>query len=312
MEKINIVLAIHDKTGQYTQHAVVTMISVIENTKSSIVFHILKDKYMNKKNVEQLIGLEEKYCNVSVELYDVEIDIKMELRNIKQFSIGTLYRLYMVDVLPIYVNKVIYLDSDIICNLDIISLWQQEMNGKSLAAVADQKVGEKDAFYFNAGVLLLNLKKIRDKYNFYVDNMNFLRRNPNAEFLDQDSLNYLFKHDVYRLEEKYNMPARYLMKKVNDFNNEESWKGCIWHFNNPREKPWDVKKNKIDKLYWYYYSLSNYGNTFEKFYDSYSLVNPSVEDMLKNGIVVSKRDFFRFMIDRFIREVEKCFRRICK
>ena len=54
-----------------------------------------------------------------------------------RFTVGALYRLFVPQVLPNTVNKIIYLDSDLIVNLDIKELWQIELDDKILAAVPE-------------------------------------------------------------------------------------------------------------------------------------------------------------------------------
>ena len=76
-------------------------------------------------------------------------------RAAKHISIETNFRLKIASLIP-NVEKCIYLDSDLILTENISKLWMQDIDDYYFAAVTDKKVG------FNAGVLLINLKKWRE------------------------------------------------------------------------------------------------------------------------------------------------------
>ena len=101
------------------------------------------------------------------------------------FSIAMFYRFFIPYLLlPQGIEKALYLDSDIIVNLDIAELWQIELDDKPLGAVPElYQLKDKEASiertnravascregfiktedYFNSGVLLMNLKVLREE-----------------------------------------------------------------------------------------------------------------------------------------------------
>ena len=120
-------------------------------------------------------------------------------------------------------EKIIYLDSDIIVNLDIKELWQIELGDKIMAAVPEisswKKIEEiKQAFnmcndgivkcedYFNSGVLPVNLNLLRKEENTIMDGLRFrMRNNPRYwGYFDQDVLNYCFSTRILKLPVKFN------------------------------------------------------------------------------------------------------------
>lgn len=84
-----------------------------------------------------------------------------------RFTPCCMLRLYadLVEALP---DKVLYLDNDVICRLDPTDFYSQDMSEYSVAGVLDyygshflkKKPFARD--YLNSGVLLLNLKRIRE------------------------------------------------------------------------------------------------------------------------------------------------------
>lgn len=124
----------------------------------------------------------------------------------------SLLKYYIAQALP-DLDKVLYLDSDVLVLHDLNELYQTNIEGKYLAAVKDPSWFfenthvlelnlEKRGFYFNAGVMLMNLKKIREdnllaKLEDYTNN-NF------RTYMDQDAFNVVVGDDVAVLPFKDN------------------------------------------------------------------------------------------------------------
>ena len=116
----------------------------------------------------------------------------------------------------------IYLDADLLILKDIQELWMQDISGYSLLAVGDHGIRERLANtyiihqnmmprdrYFNAGVLVMNLDRIREKGHL-VDMVNdFLKDYPDSQYPDQDALNYLFYKETGLVDASWNIFASY-------------------------------------------------------------------------------------------------------
>ena len=172
--------------------------------------------------------------NQRVNFYNIEelcADKIAEIRNFfpevdkTRFSIGMFYRFFIAHILPAEVEKAIYLDADIIVNLDINEFWQVELGDKPVGAIPnlfqikDEKASVerteksikicKAGFvrpedYFNAGVLLKNLRFMRNADEILLNGMKFLEEHNQLQFLDQDLLNYCFSTSYLKLPVKFN------------------------------------------------------------------------------------------------------------
>lgn len=127
-------------------------------------------------------------------------------------SKASLLKYYIAQALP-ELDKVLYVDSDVLILHDLNALYQTNIDGKYLAAVKDPSWFfenthvlelnlEERGFYFNAGVMLLNLQKIREdnllaKLEDYTNN-NF------RTYMDQDAFNVVVGNDVALLPFKDN------------------------------------------------------------------------------------------------------------
>jgi len=167
-------------------------------------------------------------------------------------SLATYYRMLLGSALPESIEKVIYLDVDIIVLSDISELWQVPMNGYVVCAVSEphQQAGEMldpglmkgvglepNSAYFNAGVMMIDLVKWRQA-NLFERACGFVRQFGNLlRSWDQDILNCLLMNEWGPLEEKWNRHVDQLIKlDERDFDAYRKTGGCI-HFASAI-KPW--------------------------------------------------------------------------
>ena len=230
---IHVCFCLYDKTGRYSKFTGTTMLSIFENVKSSrlpsVTVHILHDDTLTQDNREKFFYLAGQY-NQLVKFYNIEKLCEQKLKEIKNIfqgrsinTVGTLYRLLISEIFSFEIEKVIYLDSDIIVNLDINELWQIELNDNIFAAVpelfnrADDKVDVQNTFplcrdnlvktenYFNAGVIFINLTAFRKEVNVILNWPKILDKSPRyGQFADQDILNYYFSARTLKLPLKFN------------------------------------------------------------------------------------------------------------
>ena len=105
----------------------------------------------------------------------------------KRWSYMSLLRLALPEILP-EEDRVLWLDIDTIVNTDITDLMETELDGCYVAA-AEEPIRSKDPFlYFNAGVMILDLKKLRDGMADLL--IRYVNR-VDLRFPDQDVINLL-------------------------------------------------------------------------------------------------------------------------
>lgn len=130
-------------------------------------------------------------------------------------SIATYFRLLIPSLLPPILNRVIFLDSDIIINNSLDALWTTVMDGQPVAAVSDRNLDQQrsrlgmaaEAPYFNAGVLVIDLDQWRQE-DILLKGMQFAKANASKlDNWDQDVLNHLFENRVRLLHPRWNAMA---------------------------------------------------------------------------------------------------------
>jgi len=133
------------------------------------------------------------------------------------------YRLLAQEYLPADLDRVLYLDVDILAINDLSALYQLDLDESLYAAASHSalsnnvteplnklRLGNYEAeSYFNSGIMMLNLKAIRDQVKSD-DIFKYINDNKMALFLpDQDVLNGLYGHQIKKIpDELYNFDAR--------------------------------------------------------------------------------------------------------
>ena len=187
---IHVCFALYDLARHYSKFTGTAMLSLFENTATphlspTIAVHLLHDNTLTEDNREKFIYLAGRYSQI-VKFYNVVELCADRIEEINKFfpnvyktrlSIAAIYRLFIPQVLSAEIEKAIYLDSDIIVNLDINELWRFELGDNVLGAISESSNGvdEQNAFtlvadglinrgkYFNSGVLLMNLNALDRK-----------------------------------------------------------------------------------------------------------------------------------------------------
>lgn len=220
---IQIVLGLHDPRGTYCRHAGVLLTSLFGHTASPVHVSILHDSTLTEDNRARLRRTGERYGQ-TIDLIDVSDRISRMGDDIGKltgdFTPGTLFRLLIPDLISS--AKVIYLDCDVVVRLDIALLWNIPIDDVSLAGVPDSEAEPRrrkklrnrircrlmryDAQnYFNAGVLSMNLERIRERHDLLQEAAHFFRRFRHAlTYPDQDFLNATFRDDVRLIDDRFN------------------------------------------------------------------------------------------------------------
>ena len=146
----------------------IMMLSVCENNKTQeITFHVIIDESVTNKQKSEIV---ENIKQLAViEFYTIDISTIREHLVVKNenLPICVYYRLLIENVLPKDIDKILYLDADIIVRHDLKELWETDISTHALGAVINQSDGmkfwerlqyPKSKGYFNAGVVIINLK----------------------------------------------------------------------------------------------------------------------------------------------------------
>lgn len=250
-EAVYIVLATDEN---YTQHAGITLLSLLKNSVSSQAIEIIVLTDAISQRSEERLRSVAKEWGAKLSFVEVDLSCVKGWFMAKHLSKMSFARLLLPDLLPDNIEKVLYVDTDVIVRQDIAALWSFDISDYAVGAVEEVGFFHKhdykkainlplDAHYFNSGVLLINLKMwradgITEKIFTYLD------ENPNALKADQDALNVVFADRWLSLPPKWNVHkdtyTHYYSLSFSRFTDDllSAIKNPgIMHFTGPR-KPW--------------------------------------------------------------------------
>lgn len=196
------------------------------NPDVTITVHIICDNSVGDKEKEDL---KQTVCfnhNLSIKYYHIEGDLFDNYPSLQNayLSKAAYYRLFLTDILPSNIDKVLYLDCDLLVLNSLKDLWQIDLKDFALAAIIDSmecyhvewynRLRYNPAkLYFNSGVMLINLKYWRT-HDSLVNFMSYLENyRERIVSHDQDILNVIFQDHKILLPIKYNLQEGFLYRK---------------------------------------------------------------------------------------------------
>lgn len=192
----------------------VSLISLFENSRDiEIVLYILDSGITadNKKKLETVCKSYKRNLPVWIEAKDISKELSVEVA-VDRGSLSQYARLFLSGCLPENLERVLYLDCDILIKQSIRELWNLDLHDKTIGALMDafSKYYRKnidlkpDDIMFNSGVMLIDLQRWREQQvedkllKFIAD------KNGRVQQGDQGALNHVLSHDTYCFEPRFN------------------------------------------------------------------------------------------------------------
>lgn len=234
------------------------------NPTKNFNFHIMTNDLSttNKKQFEQLAQL----YSVNIYIYEINIDTLAKLPTQTHLPIATYFRFILPLILD-NVDKLFYIDADIICLQNADDLFNINLNNNIIGAVPDlpwmnkkrnKTLNLQNHIYFNAGMLIINIDKWNN-FNTFAKVLQAIQNEPQKfRYLDQDALNLILTKHIQYLDTKFNCI---------DINNIDKKNIILLHFA-AHPKPWNIAFpiskvcNTFNKnLYAYYENQTPWKNT---------------------------------------------------
>ncbi len=272
-DKINI-LVTFDKN--YIKPFRVMLASLVINN-SQEKFHIwLLHSAIPQEDLDNLL----EYCKTwGVELSAIEVERSVFENAVvsKQYPQEMYYRLLATLLLPKDLDKVLYLDPDILVINSVRPLWERQLGEFTFAAASHRRVIkaidkinqirlENEHDYFNTGVILMDLNKARQLVKAD-DVYDCVRKRSKTLILpDQDVFNVLYgKYTLNVPDNIWNYDARRFLiyLGISDGVFDMNWvmqNTVFLHFCG-KQKPWKAKYytehyNQFSALYKHYMKLA--------------------------------------------------------
>ena len=278
--------------GNYVKHCAVTMVSLFENNKEEEFCVHLVATGLSETDEAQLTQIVSSYKNQII-FYTPDQKL-LEGFSIRKFSkritMATYYRCILADLLPKDIDKVIYMDCDIVIRGNIVPFWNTTLEGVGVAAVEDIGCNESSRYeilqypqeesYFNAGVLLINLDYWR-QHNMTQSCIDYYHKYPERIlYNDQDLLNSILHKNKKMVDLCWNVQDGFYR---NPKEMTPEWRKkfteilknpIILHYTN--RKPWDYDSQHPLRMEYFKYldktpwkderSLSKCSNRIKRFF----------------------------------------------
>ncbi|SEJ87812.1 Lipopolysaccharide biosynthesis protein, LPS:glycosyltransferase [Propionispira arboris] len=265
---IHVCFPIHDKNGTYAKYLGTAIYSLLKNTKEKVMIHLLHDDTFRLEDKKKLVDMVKAFSQ-DIKFYCISIDdVIQRLDGTARwyYTVGTFFRLYILKTVPSVIEKIIYLDADVVVHLDIKQLWDIPFQDAAIIAAHDVHIQSFKSYplfdnaclsadkYFNAGVLVLNCNLIREKFNLLNNSINFFVEHY-EEILsaDQDALNYVFKTSCRFVDNIYNLSVKHEREL-----GKIKIKPAIYHYINRSYGSEQV--DEYDQLYYQYLLESPWGD----------------------------------------------------
>lgn len=292
---MNIATALNQK---YINYVIVMLTSLCENNPVHIDAYLLHSE-LKEEDV--------RYMHNSLSQYDISllpIAIDSNIFHDKfprnaQWSLEAYYRLFLLDYLPVTVDRILYLDADLIVNKSLEEYYTADFQTDEIITCIDscgklsweeRHEKQRQMFapmietgyqYFNSGVMLLNTAQMREKYNFEfylhaIEKWNYEMCAP-----DQDILNYVHWEKVSYIDPyAYDLFAKIAHKEHISYETVKE-NVCIIHY--AGNKPWNTTATHFDieKLWWDYAALTPCYQTLLSDFMHDLFENPALEDQFQ-------------------------------
>lgn len=244
----------------YFQHVAVALASVAAaNRGHAIDAHLIANDH-DARAEARLRATVARLPNLGLTLHRHEDGANAGWHVDRHLSKECYLRLVAADVLPASLDRVLYLDSDLVVLDDLMPLWMTDLGGHPVAAVPDiltqpprAALGiAPDHVYVNSGVLLIDLAAWRAR-GLTARIAGFVERQGSAlEYHDQDALNAVLQHDIRLLDFRWNLQARHMrfndhaLGVHRDAFRRAAAAPAILHYAGP-EKPWRFRARTARK-----------------------------------------------------------------
>lgn len=261
---MNILLAANEKYYLATK---VMLASLLENNAFEHHNIYFLNNMMSEKSIRNLKKYVEKECRATFIPIKVNMEDFEEFPLSHHFSIETYFRFLVQDILPENEQRVMWLDVDMVVLKSLYDFYYQDFDEKSLIvcksinknpqALLDKLQCPPGTIYFNAGMILFNLEKVR-RYKL-VDYRNYYEKNKERiTWLDQDILNGMYALDTKIVDyKKYNLQFfNETIWSENDLKQIEGETVILHYIGNI--KPWSEGYTNSCAKYWYQYAKESF------------------------------------------------------
>ena len=270
-QKIPICFATDDN---YVPFLTVAIASLLANSSKENFYKIyVLTSHLTEENMNSILKMATENSAIKFVQLSKELDKVQDMFHLRDYySKETYYRIFIPNLFPQY-EKVLYLDCDITVLADVSELYNTQIHGYYVGAVQEEVMQTFEVFgnyvekadginrknYFNAGILLINCRRWRNKLiaERFVD---LLNRYKFRVVQDEDYLNVLCKDNIKWLPLGWNKTSY-----KNEVFDDKDLKIIHWKIN---WRPWKYKDVLYEEYFWKYAKMTDFYDKLIQMRDS--------------------------------------------
>ena len=270
-QKIPICFATDDN---YVPFLTVAIASLLANSSKENFYKIyVLTSHLTEENMKSIQKMATENSSIKFVQLSKELDKVQDMFHLRDYySKETYYRIFIPNLFPQY-EKVLYLDCDITVLADVSELYNTQIHGYYVGAVQEEVMQTFEVFgnyvekadginrknYFNAGILLINCRRWRNKLiaERFVD---LLNRYKFRVVQDEDYLNVLCKDNIKWLPLGWNKTSY-----KNEAFDDKDLKIIHWKIN---WRPWKYKDVLYEEYFWKYAKMTDFYDKLIQMRDS--------------------------------------------
>lgn len=274
----------------YVPLLAVAIVSLLDNSSKDNFYQIfVLITQLKQENIDKIKKLEKENSHIEFISLAKELDKIQGMFHLRDYySKETYYRIFIPNLFPHH-KKVLYLDCDITVLGDIAELYNHNIHGYYVGAAQEEVMqtfpvfgnyvekadGIKRENYFNAGILLINCRRWRNKLiaERFVD---LLGRYKFRVVQDEDYLNVLCKGHVKWIDLDWNKTSY-----KNDKYDDKNLKLIHWKIN---WRPWKYKNILYEEYFWKYAKMTDFYDHLINMRDSRTQADYDSDQLLMENL----------------------------
>lgn len=291
--EINIAFTIDNNYAPFTMIAINSILKK-NISNSHYNFYIFTDNlsFINKFLLKTYV----KWKKQNIEIITCSTDIIDNGKSLQEGILGKeeIYisrigtaRILIPELLP-NVEKILYLDPDILVLSDLKELYVSDLQDKSMGMVSDVLFFDPLTYdpnkysYVNSGVILIDAEKWRQK-KITEKMVKYAQEHPQLEFIDQNIFNDILTDDIKMLDLVWNNQWLIDRDKILTSANKKG----IWHYSY-RVKPWNFLPHDSVRKQRY---LQNWSSSILALYQAYYLPQSIIS--IYKGFIKDENEYLK-------------------
>ena len=309
MQEYNICLCADNNVVEYMS-ALIVFILRNSSQDEEFIFHIITSciSEENKNYINELKNIKNFQLKYYNPIHREKFERWYSEKTPQKWPVEVFFKLDIPFILK-DLDKVLYLDCDMIAVNNFKELFDINMDNYTVAAAKDKLISNshlkkiklnKSNGYFNSGLLLINIKNFNtlfpndtflEKIDKYLNNIKIV------EYPEQDIINIIFNNKIKPIDSKYNCVSAIVKK------DKEVQDTIIAHYTllKPLYKNAYPQKNKLYYAFWKYFIETPYfKNNTSKYVNI--LIEQGNQDIIKHNKLIDSISWwipFREMRNNF-------------